>query len=245
MLLGLALSPCVTRPTGTAIVTPDDIFGSSLQGWLLENYTAASGVWVDETGTANTSQGTSSKRPGASTINSHVCADFDGVDDALNWGGDRDLFTTELTVWAVVQTSTIGAGGHVVVGKIYGNTAWGLGKAFGGTANKLSGWAESWASFAESDSVLNDGAVHTLVLVAGSGVTTLYVDGVAQATTGTFTAIADSADFLSVGSAMFTGEGTTDYYWNGKIANVGLVNVAASAGQLDQLHTYLLDWAGL
>lgn len=248
----------VTTPAGTSagggsikFVNPTSIFGANLRRWYSQSY--AAGVWTDESSTANTSQGTAGKRPASSTIAgtthrpaTHVALDFDGVDDALNSGGDVELFTTAGTVACIIATATIGTDA-IAVGKTYGGEPYQLGSARAVAADKcafgVGGSTDT--ELAVSAGALNDNNPHRLIGTYAVPASTLYVDGTtAAADTGTFAVgVPDTGDLVSIGGAM-TSEATTDYHWTGKIAEVVIANVAASSTQRDELDAYLRDCAG-
>ncbi len=243
MRLGLSLA--VSQPRGANAATPLTIFGSNLRGWLNETY--AAGVWVDESGVGvNTSQANAGNRPAATTINSHPAVAFTAASaHGLNWGGDRELITTEGLIAAVIQSGSIGDPA-VICGKVLGTIGPWLGGRTG--SNKLIFDVEDAAdgSGAISAAGYADNAPHVVVGVRSGTTQRLYIDGTtAEADTGTKAAVPNTNAFLSVGCGMNGDEATMNYHWQGKIGQVIGCNVAPSGAQLAALVAYLKTWAGV
>lgn len=246
----------LTNGVGTAtlsikFVSPLSIFAANLKRWYSETY--AAGVWTDESGGGDTSQATAAMRPAASTFAAtadrpatHVALLFDGVNDSLNMGGDVELFTTEGLVACIVLTSDL-AGAKVAVGKLYTtDEAYTLGSDFG-ISNKRMAFGVGGTTATElaaSGSDLDDGNVHRAVGVLSAGTSRLYIDSALQADTGSYPSVPNKTNFASIGAGMSTAENVTSDFWNGKIGEVVVANVAPSAVQLAELHAYLRDCAG-
>jgi len=243
-----------TLAAGIEYVDPTSIFAASLMRWYSAAY--AGGVWTDASGGANTSQATAGKRPTATTLaatadrpGTHAALLFDGADDALNSGSDEELFTTEGVVAAIIKSASIGQDA-LIVAKLYGGEPWQLGSdrtaATGKVAFGVNG--STSGALAISDAALDDDAVHRLIGTfkghATDPTTKLYVDGALQADLGTGgTAVTDTGDFVAIGCAMNT-EATTDYHWNGVVAEVVIADVEPTATQRAKLDAYLRDCAG-
>lgn len=233
-------------PTGVTPVAPDVIFGSNLKRWYKENYTAATGVWVDETGTYNTSQSGSGRRPASSTINSHTCVSFDGTDDGLVAGTGTAPFSTACTIFGVLQTSSL-VGTAYLWAKTYGGAALGIGATLG-HSHLLEAWINSSSSPApaDSDALVDDNTPHVFVMRWNGATVELWVDDVLQATTQTKASpLNTTSDLLSLGSAIFTSDGTHDYHYGGKLGNTGLADRAATDDEIHSLSAYLAAWAGV
>lgn len=242
--LGLGLGTRSTAPTG---VTPLTIFGGTdLLRWYGENYTASTGVWVDESGHYNTVQSSAGLRPAATTINGHPAADFSN-DALLASPNATDVLSgADFTLFAVVVSSSM-ASNHCIWGKgvrdAYQYTltnGWVNGPAKG-RAGCIVG--ESAANGAYSDADINDGNPHALVAVMSSGTLRLYVDGTTAAADTVSGAKGTGTDYLCIGS----GSNGAAYAsgWIGKIGQPGLINRATTAVELAALVSYLKTWAGI
>ncbi len=241
--LGLSLGMNVRGSTGSS--TPLTIFGANLVGWLNETY--AAGVWVDESASAvNTSQATAGNRPAASTINGNVAVEFTAASaHGLNWGGDRELITTDGCMFAVIQSSSIGDPA-AIVGKVLGTIGVWMGGRTGGGKLIFDVEDAATSSGAVSAAGYADGNAHVVVGVRSGTTQYLYIDGTtAEADTGTKAAVPNANAFLSVGCGMNGNEATMNYHWQGKLGQVGIVNVAPSGAQLAALVAYLKTWAGV
>lgn len=243
MMLGLSIG-LGARAGGGAAATPATIFGSALKRWYLENYTAATGVYVDETGNANTTA--PGGKPGASTINGHPCMICDNTQTQyLVCGGDVEIITTAATLFAVVSASALGST-RLIWSKYYAGTAYGLG-CHTSEAFKFIGFTNAAANGAVSNATHNDGATYALVMTydaAATPTTKLYINGVLQTDTGTDAAgITNTADVIALGGGS-NGAAVTSG-WIGKIGNAGIANVAASEAEAAALSTYLMTWGGL
>lgn len=248
----------VTGPGGTGtlasaikFVDPSSIFGANLKRWYSQSY--AAGVWTDASGTANTSQSTSGKRPTATTLAgttdrpaTHVALSFDGVDDGLNAGGAGDTFTTAGVVACVVAASATQNADSNIFAKNYGNEDVILACNRGGSGNgaAFGCGGSSGTELAIASAAINDTVVRRLIGTFGSSTARLYVNGTLQADTGTGTMVTSTADFNAIGCGMYNTESTTDYHFTGKLAELVIANVTPSTGQRNELDAYLRDCAG-
>lgn len=250
----------VTTPAGTGTLTngieyvnPTSIFGANLKRWYSQTY--AAGVWTDASGTANTSQATSGKRPSASTLAgttdrpaTHVALLFDGVDDGLNAGGAADIFTTAGTVAAVVSASVSQNAESNIFAKNFNNEdlIFAANRSPDAATKPCFGCGGSTTTeLAIGPTAINDGVVRRMIGTLGSSTSRLYVNGTLAVDTGAGAPPGGSIDFNSIGSAMTSSEAVTDYHFTGKIAEVVVANVEANATQRAKLDAYLRDCAGL
>ncbi len=251
----------VTGPGGTGTlaaaikyVDPSSIFGANLQRWYSTAYNAGTGVWTDASGTANTSQSTSGKRPTATTLAAttdrpatHVALSFDGVDDGLA-AGSGDTFTTTGVVACVVAASATQNAESNIFAKNYNaeDIILACNRSTNGSPAKpaFGCGGSSNTEMAVAAAAINDTNVHRLIGTYGSSTARLYVDGALQADTGTGTLTTGTIDLNSIGCAMSNSDSVTDYYYAGKIAEVVIANVTPSTGQRNELDAYLRDCAG-
>jgi hypothetical protein len=245
----------VTNPggtgTGSALFeyttsdTPADIFGADLQRWYLETYNATTGVWTDETGTYDTVPIGTGHNPSATTINGHVALSFNGTSQILQAGGNTDIVGSEFTVFGVVTCSDSDQY-RVVFGKgAYAGYAWTLAKDWAISADKAVITVDGLDSgSAYSDAAINDGNPHAIVAVCDGVNLAIYVDGpTAEADTG-LGSPGTTSDYVTIGGVS-PDLSTLDRFWSGKIGNLGIANVAADAGQVTSLMSYLKTWAGI
>lgn len=234
------------------MTTPLTIFGSTrLRRWYGHNYTAGTGVYVDESGHANTTQATAGLRPAAGTINGKVDVTQTGLaQKGLNCGGDDDFASTKLTIFCNVKvvTANVGAPQYILC-KVGGGAAYGLG--FNGSNTNISFFAVSAAAKASEDVAIANGVVHTYVGTYDSGATPttkLYKDGVLQASTATNAGgiPAGNTDFVAMGCFMqAAGENNPQFSFPGEFSDVGAIADVPTVPELAALHTYLLGQAGL
>lgn len=233
-------------------VDPTSIFGGDLERWYSQTY--AAGVWTDVSGGGNTSQGTAGKRPAASTLAgtadrpaTHVALLFDGTDDGLNMGGAADLVTAAGTFAAVVEASSTQNAEANILAKNY--TA----EEFILAANRTPDAANAacfgcggstTTELSIAAATINDDTVHRLIGTTDAATARLYIDGAAAGDTGAGAIAGGSADFNAIGCAMSNAETTTDFHFTGKIAEVVIASVQASATQRAKLDAYLRDCAG-
>lgn len=233
------------RTAGLVNTTPATIFGSDLKRWYLHTYDGA-GVWTDETGNYDTVPiGVGVTYPSSTTINGNVAMLFDGTNDVLQAGGTTDIVGASFTVFAVVTCSDSDQY-RVIFGKgPYSGYAWALAKDWAISADKAVVTVDGVdGGSAYSNGAINDGNPHAIIGVCNGTTLTIYVDSTTAATdTGSGTT-GTNTDYITIGGVT-PDLSTTDRFWSGKIGNVGIANVAADAGQISSLMSYLKTWAGI
>lgn len=225
---------------------PDVLFGANLIRWYLTNYTAATGVYVDETGSFNSSQSGAVNRPALGSINGHSCPSFDGVNDGLKVGTASDPFTTACTIFGVFQTSSLSPSETCFWSKTFGQSAFAVGGIVGD--HHVEGWINSGLSTprARSNAALDNSVPHTFVMTWDGTTVTLWIDMVKQTSTMAAAGPLNSTiDFMSMGCGMFNTDTTVAFNYLGEIGNTGLVNICATDAQVLDLLAYLRNWAGL
>lgn len=238
-----------TLTNGIKYVNPTSIFGANLKRWYSATY--AAGAWTDESGNFNTSQATAASRPTASTFAAttdrtvtQFSLTFDGTDDGLNMGDGADIVTTAYTMGFIATADATQNAEANVLSKNYASEAWIFGIR-SAAANKMASGAggSTTTELAISDATVNDDVLRRYIGTNGSSVSTLYVNGAAQADTGAGSVTTGTADFNAIGCAMQS-EATIDFLFTGKVGEVVIANVLASSTQRSELDAYLRDCAG-
>jgi hypothetical protein len=234
------------RAVGAATsATPATIFGADLKRWYLETYDSGTGVWTDESGNYNTAAIGTGHTPSSTTINGHVALSFNGTTSILQAGGTTDIVGSAFTVFGVITCSDSDQY-RVIFGKgAYGGYAWTLAKDWGISADKAVVTVDGLDSgSAYSDSAINDGNPHAIVGVCDGAALTIYVDSTSAAADTGAGATGAGSDYITIGGVT-PDLSTLDRFWSGKIGNIGIANVGASAGQISSLMTYLKTWGGI
>ena len=237
-----------------ALLNPSQILGANLKIWcradlgVTLNSTTVS-AWADQSGAGNNlTQGTGTNQPtfiasGGSGIAGNADMSYAGSHFLI--GTATDIVTTALTAFMIFKTSTL-ASGDQPWGKGFGVTEW----LFAGASSPAGGlrFSIGGANNAISNAAVNNGAANYAVAVwdqsVSSGLITLYIGGVAQTTTATFSGTISGGDKNGTGAEISGANGFAAGY-TGQLPEVGLANVAASGAQLTNLHAYLKARAGL
>lgn len=218
-------------------LNPQTLFGANLVRWYLEQYSA--GVWVDEAGNQN-SNPSSGFAPPAVTIGGRKYLSFDGLNHALQIGGNAELITTALTVGFVARMANDpAAGSSVVVGRYSSGISWAV---MGSSVNNRLGVTKDLGTWAETTTALNDTVLRTFVFTMGAGGSAARLNGAVEGTSGN-TSAATSSSSLSIGCAMAADGVTVSDFWSGEIGNLFIAKRKASDAECASLHRYLASWA--
>jgi hypothetical protein len=224
--------------------------GAAVTRWYYEN--AVLGTWTDERANKNFLQAVGGNQASVSNINGHPAFLFVGAHPDFFDGDSINAtdVTTAFTVWCVINATALptaaGVGASLLTHS-YAQLAFWLGADWTANSGKVTlGRAITTAGkFARSDAALNDSALHRIIGTFDGTTYTLYVDGVAQATTGTdATNVPNSVDTYRCG---FAGAGAGAL--SGKLGNEGLNNTALagpigdSTSNLGKLDLFLKAWS--
>lgn len=168
----------------------------------------------------------------ATNVESAWCLSFDGSNDFVSvypYGGGGPLSaigTGDFTIAMWASRSSL-AGGYRA---IYGNIQrWTAGIVIGQNTAKFGGYLGTTSEMNSSFTVPTDGSWHHYAVTRSSGTVTLWVDGVADATTYYRPASLSSIEAECIGTAPGYN------YWAGKVDDVRIYSSALSATEIGYL----------
>ncbi len=168
--------------------------------------------------------------------NENSAYSFDGVDDYIHIPYSEDFNfdpSGQFTLVAWTNTNVLDVSHHIVT-KAPSNTVWDYGLTIDNNNLYLFGHHANHEAYSTTQAVIN--SWHLVVGVYGNSNWKIYIDGVLE-TDNTATSITQSSGGIAIGRKGETGLG----YFNGKIDDVSIYNIALSQYEIDSIY-HEGDW---
>ncbi|UII27406.1 BspA family leucine-rich repeat surface protein [Fulvivirga maritima] len=173
-----------------------------------------------------------------------IAAAFDGVNDYINLGPQKDFFTNNNT-FSISAWVQIAGGDRSVIATATNPAAIESGKASWGLSLRNNGqtwfsWMTSGGASARSSTTTshNVGSYNHIVLVVDGGNHNIYLDGVKRTKGGSFSGAFDEALNLLIGHTISAPDAE---YLNGTLDNVLLYDKVLTLKEVQELYSYPLN----
>jgi hypothetical protein len=234
-----------TLPTSTGGSYRDTILADHPVGfWQLGE--SSGNVAKDETGNyPGTYLGAPTFGSSSLTTDPNSSVNFDGSDDAIKAdavSGHSSWAGISMEAWVTVTRSSPTGEEHIMnFSTSSGGHAPGL--FHDSPTNKIKFSVGASTSYALSDNAISSGTHYIVGTVGTSNIAKLYVDGVLQNQTGTMTQRPSASSLFIIGADHDAGPVTTSF-WQGKIDEPAIYDVALNQGQISAHYNAGMSFTG-